>query len=68
MFAFYGRNKILLAFIVTLYLAEMGAQLWIIVITVPSIEIIPTPLPSTLDANACLALNIPSLLPNIWYG
>ena len=68
MFAFYGRRKTLLAFIVTLYVTEMAAQILIIALTVPSIEIIPTPLPSTLDASACLALNVPSLLPNVWYS
>ena len=67
-FAFYGRSKTLLAFIVTLFVAEMAAQVAIIAVTVPSIEIIPSPLPSTLDANACIVRNIPSLFPSFWYG
>ena len=67
-FAFYRRSKSLLAFIVTLFVAEVAALVVITALTVPSIEITPAPLPSTLDANACLALNIPSLLSNIWYG
>ena len=66
--AFYGRNKTLLAFIATLFVAEVTAQAVIIAIAVPSIEIIPSPLPSSLDASACLALDMPSLLPSYWYG
>ena len=65
-FAFYRRSKTLLAFIITLYLAEMAAQVVIMALTLPSIESIPDPLPSRLDANGCLALNIPALLPVLW--
>ena len=49
-------------------MAKIAAQDVITALTVPSIEVILTPLPSTLDASACLALNVPSLLPNLWYG
>ena len=72
MFAFYGQRKILLTFIVTLYVAEIVAQVVIVTVTVPSIvKIIPNPLPLTLEAShvtVCLPLNIPSLLPNLWYS
>ena len=67
-FAFCGRNKTLLAFIVALFVAEIAAQFAIIAVTAPSMDIIPSSLPSTLDASACLMLNIPSLFPSLWYG
>ena len=68
MFAFYGRSKALLAFLVTLFVAEIVAQVAIIAVTVPSIGIFPITLPSPPDANACIIRHIPSLLPNLWYG
>ena len=67
-FAFYGRTKALLSFILTLFVAEIAAQVVIIAVTAGEVNIIPNPLPSTLDATACLPLNVPSLLPNLWYG
>ena len=68
MFALYGQKKTLRTFIATLFVAEVVAETVLVALTVPSIEIIPTPLSSTLDANACLFLNVPSLFPNFWYG
>ena len=67
-FAFYGRNKALLAFLVTLFAAELGAQVAITAVSVPSMELIQSPLPSTLDANGCIVQSIPLLYPHYWYG
>ena len=65
-FAFYGWCSILLAIIVTLFMAEMAAQISIIAITVPFIETIPGLLMSMVDAH--MYVSLPSLFPNLWYG
>ena len=65
MFAFYGRRKTLLAFIVVLFVAEIAAQITIIAVTVPSID---NQLLSTLDVRTCVVLKVPSLYPSLWYG
>jgi len=65
-FAFYGRNKLLLAGLITLFVCESCARIVILGITIPKIVIIPSPLSPNLHLGACLVEQVPALFSNYW--
>jgi len=65
-FAFYGRNKLLLASLLTLFACEHAAVLTIAAIAVPKFQMVPSPLPTNLPVPACLILYIPALWYSFW--
>jgi len=66
-FAFYGRNRILLASLIVLFLCEISAVVAMIAIAVPKKIMVPSPLPQQISTIACLVVDEDSLLFNYWY-
>ncbi|KAF8529366.1 hypothetical protein JB92DRAFT_2861729 [Gautieria morchelliformis] len=65
-FAFYGRNRLLLVTLLALFACESAARITILGITMPNIVIVPNPLPPHLHAGACLIVSVPSIFSNYW--
>jgi len=66
MYAFYGGNKYLLSALFIVLILQHAASIFIMVMTVPKIVVIPTPLPSHLHSGACLVVSIPNLFFHYW--
>jgi len=68
-FAFYGRNKRVLAYILGLFLCEYVAIVTMLAISVPKILVMPSSsesLPPNIHTGACLMLGIPTLFSRLW--
>lgn len=65
-FAFYGRCKLSLVFLIVLWMGEHVAVATIMAISVPEIQVVPNHLPPDVHFSACTISSIPDLFTTYW--
>ncbi|KAF8587010.1 hypothetical protein K439DRAFT_1631137 [Ramaria rubella] len=65
-YAFYGKGKRVLVFMLILLALEHAACITLLVLGLPNFDITPSPFPSNIHVGACIVVKLTALFPNYW--